>query len=74
MTNADKPNFFTATDRPFRELNAQRDGLLWSAVDTLDRGHVYRDGCFHVCFFVFYFFFCFVKKFLVGNGKTYSLE
>ena len=52
MTNADKPNFFTATDRPFRQLNEQRDGLLWSPVDSLERGHVYRDGCLHVsCFF-----------------------
>jgi len=47
MTNADKPNFFTATDRPFRQLNDKKDGLLWTPVDSLKRGQVYRDGCLH---------------------------
>merc|ERR1712137_650844 len=47
MVNADKPNFFTSEDRPFRQLNPNGDGLLWTPVTELVRGEIYRDGCLH---------------------------
>lgn len=48
MTMAGKPRFFTDKDRPFRQLNVDRDGVLWSPVKSLDRNEVYRDGCLTV--------------------------
>jgi len=45
MTVAGKPRFFTDKDRPFRQLNSERDGVLWTPVKSLERGEVYRAGC-----------------------------
>ena len=56
VTNADKPNFFTQHDRPFRQLNEKRDGLLWAPIENFERGEIYRDGCLTVRFILFFNF------------------
>ncbi len=48
VVSADKPSWFTATGRPFRNLNLETGQILWERVSQFEPGNVYVGGSMDV--------------------------